>query len=149
MEQYFFDCYERFSNVHKEIKNSIAGLSVEALDWVPAGNTNSISVLVVHLLEAEEFWAVSVAGNQPSSRVRDEEFAVSELSEHDLVVKLDETLNEIQTAFESYSFNDLQQLRTPEERDMTVTMGWAILHALEHSALHLGHIQITVQLWEE
>lgn len=149
MEQYFADCYDRFSELHREIKKSIEGLSVEALDWVPAGNTNSISVLVVHLLEAEKFWAVSVPGNQPSDRVRDEEFEVSELTEHDLVEKLDATLSEIQAAFETFTFNDLQQLRIPEERDMTVTMGWAILQALQHTALHLGHIQLTVQLWEE
>lgn len=149
MEQYFADCYEHFSSLHKEIKKSISGLSVEALDWVPAGNTNSINVLVVHLTEAEKFWAVSVAGNQPSDRVRDEEFEAQGLSEHELVERLDETLSAIQHAFESFTFQELQDLRTSEERDMTVTMGWAILHALEHSAMHIGHIQMTVQLWEE
>ena len=149
MEQYFADCYDRFSELHKEIKKSIEGLSVDALDWVPAGNTNSVNVLVTHLTGAEQFWAVDVAGNQSSDRVREEEFEAQGLTEHELVTRLDETLGAIQAAFESYSFGQLQDPRNVEQREMSVTMGWAILHALDHAALHLGHIQLTVQLWEE
>ncbi len=149
MEQYFADCYDRFSELHKDIKKSIEGLSVEALDWVPAGNTNSINVLVAHLTEAEKYWAVIVAGNQPSDREREKEFETEGLTEHDLVSRLDETLGDIQTAFEEFAFDSLQEMRYLEKRQMSVTKGWAILHALEHAAVHLGHIQLTVQLWEE
>ena len=28
------------------------------------------------------------------------------------------------------------------------TVAWCLLHALEHSAVHLGHMQIVRQLWE-
>jgi hypothetical protein len=30
-----------------------------------------------------------------------------------------------------------------------MTVAWAVLHAVDHTALHLGHIQITRQLWEQ
>ena len=30
-----------------------------------------------------------------------------------------------------------------------VSGGWALLHALEHTGLHLGHAQLTRQLWEQ
>ena len=33
-------------------------------------------------------------------------------------------------------------------RDRKVTVRWAILHVIEHTATHLGHIQLTRQLWE-
>lgn len=51
---------------------------------------------------------------------------------------------------------DIQALsETPAERleaaltarGETVTGRWAVLHALEHTALHLGHLQLTAQLW--
>jgi len=29
-----------------------------------------------------------------------------------------------------------------------VGVAWAILHALEHTGIHLGHIQVTQQLWQ-
>jgi len=28
-------------------------------------------------------------------------------------------------------------------------VAWALAHALEHTALHLGHIQIGRELWQE
>ena len=28
-------------------------------------------------------------------------------------------------------------------------VAWALLHALEHTAIHLGHMQIMRQLWEQ
>ncbi len=149
MEQFYADCYERFSTLHKEIKKSIEGLSVEALDWIPAGNTNSINALVVHLTEAERFWAVNVATGEPSDRVREEEFEAKGFTEHDLVTRLDETLTALQTAFDQLTLSDLSIMRHPEGRDMEITTGWAILHALEHTSQHVGHIQLTVQLWEE
>ncbi|PKO22449.1 MAG: hypothetical protein CVU38_09500 [Chloroflexi bacterium HGW-Chloroflexi-1] len=32
-------------------------------------------------------------------------------------------------------------------RGRQVTVRWGILHVIEHTALHLGHMQITYQLW--
>ena len=36
-----------------------------------------------------------------------------------------------------------------QDEDGTVTCGWALLHALDHAYLHLGHVQITCQLWRQ
>ncbi|MCA9947468.1 MAG: DUF664 domain-containing protein [Anaerolineales bacterium] len=33
-------------------------------------------------------------------------------------------------------------------RDREVPVRWGILHVIDHTALHLGHIQITAQLWQ-
>ncbi|MBN2043428.1 MAG: DinB family protein [Anaerolineales bacterium] len=149
MEQFYADCYERFTDLHKEIKSAIEGLSTEALDWVPAGNANSITVLITHLTAAEKFWAADIATGQTSDRVRAEEFEAAKLTEGQLVSMLDETLQSLQEAFERLSLADLHTMRQSTQHDMTVTSGWAILHALEHAAQHVGHIQLTVQLWEE
>jgi uncharacterized damage-inducible protein DinB len=149
MELFFADCYDRFSFLHNEVKKSIEGLSVEALDWVPAGNTNSINVLVTHLCAAERFWAADIATGSASNRVREEEFQVGGYHEIDLVSMLDETLRALNDAFETLTIGSLQTMRRSPQHDMDITAGWAILHALEHSALHVGHIQLTVQLWEE
>ena len=32
--------------------------------------------------------------------------------------------------------------------DRNFSAGWALAHALEHTAPHLGHAQVTRQLWE-
>jgi uncharacterized damage-inducible protein DinB len=149
MEQYYADCYDRFTDLHKQILVAIEGLDVEALDWVPAGNTNSINVLVTHLCAAERFWAADIATGRSSDRIRENEFKVSGLGNHDLVQLLDDTRQTLQDAFEQLALHDLHTIRHSAQHDMHVTTGWAILHALEHTATHLGHIQLTVQLWEE
>ncbi len=149
MEQFFADCYERFVALHNEVKKAIEGLSVEALDWIPAGNTNSINVLVTHLCRAERFWAAEIATGSQSDRVREVEFEAEGLNVIDLVNMLDETQQAINNAFEQLTLSDLEVMRYSAQNDMNVTTGWAILHALEHTGQHVGHIQLTVQLWEE
>lgn len=149
MEQFYADCYDRFTTLHNEIKKAIEDIGEEALDWVPAGNTNSINVLVTHLTKAEKFWAAEIATGQSSDRVRAEEFEAAGLNEVQLVSLLDETLHTLQEAFEHLTLGDLHTMRHSVQHDMDVTTGWAILHALEHTAQHVGHIQLTVQLWEE
>ena len=58
------------------------------------------------------------------------------------------------TAATQYAESALQTLRIddlPLEKSRTrdgkpVTVGWALLHALEHAAIHLGHIPVTRQI---
>jgi hypothetical protein len=34
-----------------------------------------------------------------------------------------------------------------EARDRVIPVRWCILHVIDHTALHLGHMQLTYQLW--
>ena len=147
MEQFFQDLLNRFEGLHEDVKKSIHGLSPEALDWVPAGETNSINVLVTHLAAAEKFWAVDIALGKDSDRQRPKEFLVSGLQEPELIQILDSTLEVLKLGLEMMTIADLEQMRHSKTHQMDVSAGWAILHALEHTAIHVGHIQLTVQLW--
>ncbi len=39
--------------------------------------------------------------------------------------------------------------RTDPRDGREYTVAWALFHALEHTALHLGQMQLTRQLWEQ
>jgi hypothetical protein len=52
-------------------------------------------------------------------------------------------------ALTQLALGDLEQERVSPRDGCKFRVGWALLHALEHTALHLGHIQITRQLWEQ
>ena len=149
MENFFSSCLERFNALHEEIKKSIHGLDKDALDWVPTEGANSINILVTHLTASEKFWAVAVALGKESDRVRAEEFKVQGLTEENLVALLDGSLFEIRSGFETMTLDDLNQMRRSDIHDMDFTAAWAILHALEHTAQHVGHLQLTAQLWKE
>ena len=43
----------------------------------------------------------------------------------------------------------LGETRTMGQKDESHSVGWALLHGLEHTAIHTGHIQITRQLWDQ
>ena len=140
--------YDRFQELHRDLANSIDGLPPEALDWVPAPEMNSIAVLVVHLAGSERFWIGDVALGEPSGRVRDQEFLAKGLDAEALRLKLATADEYVRLALPRLSFADLEAVRKSPRNDKTFTIAWCLLHALEHTALHLGHIQITRQLWE-
>lgn len=43
--------------------------------------------------------------------------------------------------------NRLDELHTDDGQKFSVS--WSLLHVLDHTAIHLGHIQLTRQLWEQ
>ena len=138
---------DRLQAMHQSIERALAGMPDEAMDWSPGPEMNSLGVLVAHTLGAERYWIGDVAGGSPSGRAREAEFLTTGRSAESFISQAHEVL--------AYSKSVLAQL-TPQEmaairmvRDSRQeTVAWAILHALEHTAIHTGHIEITRQLWD-
>jgi len=153
MNKFYQDYLERLTALHQEILNALEGLSPEALDWTPLketnGDMNSINVLVVHLCGAERYWIGDVACSDISGRVRAEEFQVHGMDANFLAEKINAATTYAQTAVKTLKVEDLDKDGTSPRDRRKFTIGWALLHALEHTAIHLGHIQITRQLWYE
>ena len=110
---------------------------------------NSISVLVFHLTGAERYWIGDVAAQEPSDRDRDSEFKVHDVGMDGVRKRLDDSLAYAHKSLEKLTLQDLETSRTSPRDGRKFTVAWALLHALEHANLHLGHIQITHQLWIE
>ncbi len=145
----FDDLYDRLQELHGDIAKAVDGRPVEALDWIPGPEMNSIAVLVVHAAAAERFWIGDMALNEPSQRVREEEFQASGLTADDLMQLLAAADTFARAAFDRLAISDLEKVRKSPRSGKTFTVGWCLLHALEHTALHAGHIQVTRQLWEQ
>jgi hypothetical protein len=58
---------------------------------------------------------------------------------------LEKTARETRDVLFTLSEMDLDGTRQVEGH--TVPVRWCILHVIDHTALHLGHMQITYQLW--
>jgi uncharacterized damage-inducible protein DinB len=149
MSEFYDDLYNRFHEIHKDLLKAVDGLPDEALDWVPGTDANSINVLVVHLTAAERYWIGAAAMGEPSDRIRDEEFQAHGLTVEELKQRLNAADVYARQALPRFMLADLETVRKSLRSDKTFTVGWCLLHALEHSALHLGHIQLTRQLWEQ
>ncbi|MCL4876749.1 MAG: DUF664 domain-containing protein [Anaerolineae bacterium] len=149
MDRFFEDYLERLHDLHQDIEKAIDGLPPEALDWSPMNDTNSINVLVVHLTGAERYWIGDVAGQDPSDRNRDAEFEAKGLDAAALKHRLASSEAYARQLLAALSVNDLGQERLSPRSSRTFTVSWALLHAMEHTALHVGHIQMTRQWWEQ
>lgn len=147
MHPFYADLYERFEGLLHDLWAALDGLPDEALDWSPAPDMNSLTVLVVHVAGATRYWAGDVAYGDISHRDRAAEFAARGLPREALRQHIDDVLAYLRARFESATRDSLSDERPAPGRDKTYTQGWAILHALEHIAVHVGHAQITRQLW--
>jgi uncharacterized damage-inducible protein DinB len=138
------------NDLRGQIAGLITELPAEALNWRPIEGeddhvTNSLAVMVAHVTGAEHFWIYEVIGGQPATRDRPAEF-VTEVDGPELLLgKLEVVGEETSKILATLTAEDLDSTR--QAHDRTVPVRWAILHAIDHTALHLGHMQITYQLW--
>lgn len=146
MEQIFVDFLERLHDLNKDFIATFEDLPAEALDWVPGADMNSLCALVVHTTGSARFWIGDVALGESSNRDRDAEFAAKGLSIAELKARFGAVEAYTRGACERLTFADFATVRQLP-RDRRETVGWALLHALEHTGIHLGHAQITRQLW--
>lgn len=148
MEQFFADYIDRIQDLHSYYHKAFDGLTTEQLDWVPGEEMNSLCVLAMHVSQAERYW-VGVSIGDPIKRNRPAEFEASGHTADDLKQRFEDNLAYYKTALETVSVANFGQTITIDLNPNNVwqtTMGWGLLHALDHTAEHLGHVGITRQL---
>ena len=140
---------DRLDDLRGQISGLVAGLSAEALNWRPLPGTgdhatNSLAVLAAHSAGAEHFWIAEVVGGRPATRNREAEFGTLAASAAEIVLLLENTALETREVFLTLKDTDLADSRQTTGR--TVPVRWCLLHVIDHTSLHLGHMQITFQL---
>jgi uncharacterized damage-inducible protein DinB len=141
---------QMIEDLRGQVRDLIIDLPEEALNWRPLDGsaehaTNSLAVLAAHIAGAEHFWIGEGVGNLPPSRDRDAEFETRAASAAELVDILEQVAEETRKVCSALSAPELDGRR--EVRGRTVPVRWCILHVIDHTALHLGHMQLTYQLW--
>jgi uncharacterized damage-inducible protein DinB len=142
----FEDYLDRLEELHAELERAIEGLSPEALDWSPGPHMNALGVLVAHVTGAERYWVGDVVEREPSTRNRQAEFRSQGVNAPMLASCLDEMLAYTRGVLEGLTLQDLATPRVSPRNGREFTVAWALAHTLEHTAIHVGHAQITRQL---
>jgi uncharacterized protein DUF664 len=131
------------------MREAIVGLSPEALSWRPAGDdTNPMTVLAVHAMHSTRWWLRIATATPLPDRDRDAEFRATTATVGDLEPFVDEMSSECRAALSTDDPFDAGVVRTDPRTGEQVTAGWALLHAIEHLREHVGHAQLTRQLWD-
>lgn len=129
-------------------------LEAEALNWRPlAGDdhaTNSLAILGAHVAGSEHFWIGETVGGREATRVRADEFRTELDGVEELLQQLaavGEETREVLEGLDEAALGGTREVPAGPGRVREVGVRWAILHVIEHSAMHLGHMQLTRQLW--
>lgn len=150
MHTAFAGFIERLEVVHADIVKTFAGLPQEALDWVPGADMNSLAVLAAHVAGAERYWIGDVIGQDSSDRDRDLEFETSGLPEAELTRRLAAALEHSRGVLAALSPDQLAEERPwGKDGSRRCSVSNALAHTLEHTGIHLGHMQMIRQLWDQ
>jgi uncharacterized damage-inducible protein DinB len=122
----------------------LEGLDADQLRWRPAPTANSLGVIVVHLGYAERLWIRDIfAGESMDMEWRKHMFELPDGWGYSEIVAFykDETAQvdavlDAATSFDLPSAGDLRP----------TTLRWAILHLIEETARHAGHMDLTREL---
>jgi uncharacterized damage-inducible protein DinB len=149
MEPFFKDYLSHMQRLRDDALRDLESLPQEALDWVPAPEMNSFCALVVHMTSAERYWIGDVAGGKSLGRTREREFQAQGLKKETLMDMVRSTYDDTFGVLQNLTLEDLAKSRTSHVINREVSVGWALAKALMHTGLHVGHIQIQRQWWEQ
>jgi uncharacterized damage-inducible protein DinB len=141
---------QRIEDLHGQIIALIDGMPRDGLNFIPIvlpqlQVSNSLAHLAAHVAGAEHFWIGEVIGGLPATRDRASEFNFKSKGVAPLIENLNRVFLETKNIFPNLTENDLSKSYEVDEK--MVPGRWAIVHVIDHTALHLGHMQLTYQLW--
>lgn len=139
----------------EELRATVDGLPDEALNWKPAGkDTNSIAVLVTHVLHSTRSWISTAVAAPLPDRDRDSEFLTAAERTSDLLALLDDFGAQILALVKNagdidWAANRKTHMRPDPDLPDYVPASFALLHAIEHFGQHVAHVSLTRQLWAQ
>jgi uncharacterized damage-inducible protein DinB len=139
----------------KELRAALDGLSDDALNWKPAGDdTNTIAVLVTHVLHSTRSWISTAVAAPLPDRDRDSEFRVTANKTAELLELLDDFSAQILALLNAppeidWAANRKTHMRPDPSLPDYVPASFALLHAIEHFGQHVAHVSLTRQLWDQ
>ena len=145
-DQLFADYLQRLEDLQNRLRKDVRDLPMEAMDWLPGPQMNSVAVLLAHITGVVRE-GIDIALDVPPGRVRAQEFQTHGVSSAEMLKHLDAAIEYAREALPRLSLDDLD--KALQDEDGPITVGWALIHALEHAWLHLGHLQLTCQIWRQ
>lgn len=122
--------------------------------WKPAAareggqEMNTFAAILIHVASAGEFMTVHAVGNEPSNRQREGEFSATG-SLPEIRARYDRWVAGVEALMETLTYEDLERQTTePRYQERNWTAADVLLHALDHTGLHLGHVQVQRQIWD-
>ena len=135
---------DQFEQVNNEIFKWADGLTDDQLNWKPSGkDTNSIGILMSHIMGVEIFQVAERVGGQSVNRDRASEFA-NRATREALVQRRAEVERLLRETFDKLTTADLSRtLRTPNGE---VPIIKSLINSVSHVSDHMGQVILTRKL---
>ena len=138
----------RLSIIRIQAREAVRGLDAAALNWTPTPEeTNSAAALVHHMWGLERFFIRQVVGGRDIGRDRDAEFAAQAATSEELLRLLDEARKDTEATLEGLRDEQLAEHRDHGGNARTVLD--ILLYAITHLSEHLGHLELTLQMYRD
>jgi len=150
--QYFAQVIERIA---RDVIAQLQGLSDSTLNRpAPIPDANTLFALGTHTVGMGEFWVLALVGGRRIERDRSAEFRATGDGPA-FIARFERWIADVHAVLDDLPAAALDQpANPPAEFRLTGNLGAqpltgrdCLLHVVEHSATHLGQIQITVQLF--
>ena len=128
-------------------KQTIRTIEPAALDYQPGIECNSIDALATHMAGSLRWWIGEIVGGRDAHRNREAEFRARGANADTLVRELDAVRELVREVFESLTPTQLDEMK--QARTKTISVRQSIVHVISHTAEHVGHIEMTAQLWKQ
>lgn len=140
--------------IGRDILAKLGELSDEQLNQpLPIADANTVFAIATHAVGMGEFWVLTLIGNRPSRRNRAAEFqAVGDglplrLRYQQWIADVHALLDELpDTAMGRVVEPPVEFRSTGGLQDGPLTVRDCLYHVVEHTATHLGHIQLSADL---
>lgn len=149
-----------FDERYAELEELLDGLPSEALTWKPfeqspwKGACNSIGKIAAHavsstvyLLRRAEYAMGRCAWDEVDGDEGSEEFGPANHDPTYLMARVRRTHDFVNQFLDSIRGADLEATRPHPTRPRTLSARHDVVHAIDHLSQHIGHGQITRQLW--
>lgn len=140
--------HEVIEDLRAQLFKTVESLDEAGLNRTFPGLQNTIGILLRHVAGSEGYWVSGVVGGGSLERNRDAEFTHEPLAKETLLEGLRRTRAATERVLTDLAAGDLQMLVEVQgaRGAWKATKAWAILHATQHLAYHLGQIRLMAAL---
>ena len=138
---------DRFDEIRRQAREAIRNLDERGLNSTPLSqDTSSLAVLVHHMAGVERFWLRQIIGGIDIGRQRSNEFIAKAARVAELEKLLDEAGRTTREVLSDLKADQLHEIR--DARGQPRTVQWCMLAAMDHLSGHVGHLQLTRQMYD-
>ena len=140
---------DTMDGLRKAMRQLVEGVDAQGLNWNPLpGEANSLYAIVAHMCASEPALIHRRITGQPMEGGHQDAFAARGDDPQELFSLLDQVEKTIHSLMEGLTAEDMDRAIDPGGgRPSRTLREWINTH-LRHQALHLGHMEITKQLYE-